>query len=277
MRGFSQPVLQRRLLHLVVLLVVFAGLIGHLAPRGVAAITADEFCAEPAELENLRLVNELRAQYGLVPLQLGQHLSAAAEHHNIDMAVNNFFSHTGSDGSSFVDRARAHGYEGAGMENLAAGMETAQSAFDTWAGSSGHRANLLDANARWIGISRYEDTDGVGYRWYWGQVFGSNPDTKARACGETPSPTPTTAPTETPTQKPTDTPTQVPTATPTQWPSATPTEAPTQKPSATPTPQPAQAQPYCHRGRTRMAVPGSTTWNAHMGHGDTPGACPNKR
>jgi hypothetical protein len=274
MRVFhSRPVLQHRLLQLVVVLVVCAGLIGHLAPRGVSAITADEFCAEPAELENLRLVNELRAQYGLVPLQLGQHLSAAAEHHNIDMAVNNFFSHTGSDGSSFVDRASAHGYEGAGMENLAAGMEPARTAFDVLAGSPDHRVNLLDANARWIGISRYEDTDGVGYRWYWGQVFGSNPDIVARVCGETPSPTPTTAPTDIPTQEPTADPTTAPTDIPTQEPTAD----PTQEPSATPTSQPALEQPFCHRGRTREAVPGSTTWNAHMGHGDTPGACPNNR
>ncbi|MEA2527106.1 MAG: hypothetical protein QOF73_4333 [Thermomicrobiales bacterium] len=284
---------------LVVLLVPSMGPTGQLVPRGASAIGADAFCAEPAEIENLRLVNELRVQHGLQPLRLGQRLGAAAEHHNMDMAANDFFSHTGSDGSSFVDRARAHGYQNPAGENIAAGQESARSAFEAWAGSAGHRDNMLNAGARWVGISRYEDTDGVGYRWYWAQVFGGEPDTEARVCGDTttatptrtptphptamPTRTPTTAPTHTATPRPTNAPTRTPTPRPTTAPTKTPrptevpTGAPTDTPRSTATPRP-ELKPFCHKGlRTLEAIPGSVTWNAHMRHGDTPGACPSAR
>jgi uncharacterized protein YkwD len=56
-------------------------------------------------------------------------------------------SHTGSDGSSFVDRANRAGYRFRALaENVAAGYNTAQSVFDGWMNSSGHRANILGAN-----------------------------------------------------------------------------------------------------------------------------------
>ena len=46
----------------------------------------------------------------------------AARCHSVDMAENDFFSHTGSDGSNFSQRMRDAGYTGSPRaENIAAG------------------------------------------------------------------------------------------------------------------------------------------------------------
>src|SRR5688500_6576071 len=89
----------------------------------VAAIGANEFCADSEELEFLTLINEYRVANGAKPLVLSQTLSAAAEHHSLDMAANNFMSHDGSDGSQPRDHLTAHGYLTGGRwgENVFAG------------------------------------------------------------------------------------------------------------------------------------------------------------
>ena len=59
------------------------------------------------------------------PLAWSNELGAAAQGHSNDMAANNYFDHTGLDGSNFDDRATAAGYAGfATGENIAAGSGT---------------------------------------------------------------------------------------------------------------------------------------------------------
>jgi uncharacterized protein YkwD len=48
-------------------------------------------------------------------------------------------------------------------ENLAAGVDSAQGAFDLWKNSPGHNANMLNANFKVVGIAR--PTPGTLY-WY---------------------------------------------------------------------------------------------------------------
>ncbi|MEX8492629.1 CAP domain-containing protein [Sphaerotilus sp.] len=71
-------------------------------------------------------------------------LRVAAAHAN-DMVTNNFFSHTGSSGSTISDRINAIGYPWASVaENIAAGQPTVARVVDAWMGSDGHCANLMN-------------------------------------------------------------------------------------------------------------------------------------
>ena len=126
----------------------------------------------------LELTNEERAKAGLDPLKLNNKLANAADDHSDSMAQDDFFSHTGADGSSVADRVQSNGYQYSTVgENIAAGQTTAEDVVQAWMDSPGHRANILNANYTEIGIG-YEflenDTGSVNYNHYWTQVFGSS-------------------------------------------------------------------------------------------------------
>jgi uncharacterized protein YkwD len=72
--------------------------------------------------EVIALTNQQRALYGLPPLTANSALTSAAAVHSNDMADNNFFSHTGSDGSNPGQRISRAGYSYYTYgENIAAG------------------------------------------------------------------------------------------------------------------------------------------------------------
>ncbi len=126
----------------------------------------------------LELTNEERSKAGLDPLQLNDKLANAADDHSDSMAQNDFFSHTGADGSSLEDRVQSNGYQYSAVgENIAAGQNTAKNVVQSWMDSPGHRANILNENYTEIGIG-YEflenDTGSVNYNHYWTQVFGTS-------------------------------------------------------------------------------------------------------
>lgn len=84
------------------------------------------------------------------------------------MACNNFFSHTGSDGSSPWDRAVRAGYTFTLIgENLYMGSGTyndPQAVVQTWLNSPGHRANMLNPDYVHIGVGYIVHPDtGTGY------------------------------------------------------------------------------------------------------------------
>ena len=120
----------------------------------------------------LDIVNAERANAGCGPVQAERFLHQAARLHSQDMADNNYFSHTGLNGSRFSDRARAAGYQGfpAG-ENIAAGYNSAQAVMAGWMSSSGHRRNILNCSHTHIGIGQ-ADNNSSRYGRYWTQVFG---------------------------------------------------------------------------------------------------------
>ena len=119
--------------------------------------------------EVLNIVNQERRRAGLSPLRLHSQLTAAAQDHSNDMARHNFMSHTGSDGSSFGDRLRRHGYNfRTGAENVAAGQSSVQDVMKSWMNSPGHRNNILGPNYRDIGIAAAR-----GNKLYWTQTFGA--------------------------------------------------------------------------------------------------------
>jgi uncharacterized protein YkwD len=125
----------------------------------------------------LELTNAERAKAGLKPLTLNNQLAQAAQGHSDSMAADDFFSHTGADGSDVSDRVQDTGYQYSHAgENIAAGQKTAAEVVQGWMDSPGHRANILNADYTEIGIG-YEllenDTGSVNYHHYWTQVFGT--------------------------------------------------------------------------------------------------------
>ncbi len=150
---------------------------------------------DPEELEFLQIINEYRQNNGLPTLILSDALTVASERHDEDMARYNFFAHETLGSSYFPvnsepwDRMALSGYDypdSYKAENLAAGYETAEEAFEAWRTSPGHNVNMLDANQRVIGIARIYDPDSY-YGWYWTTDFGSELDPASYVPGESSS------------------------------------------------------------------------------------------
>lgn len=124
----------------------------------------------------LGIINNYRSMNGLGALSACTSLNRAAQGHSEDMRDNNYFSHTGLNGSTPWDRSCDACYElGCGpqtamAENIAAGNTGAQATFDQWKNSPGHNANMLGSSFTVIGIGRA--TGGGQYGTYWTNVFG---------------------------------------------------------------------------------------------------------
>lgn len=166
------PMPHRRIKELLVTFFCLASL-----ASGLLLLTSPAMAYDDQELAFLSLVNNYRQQSGLLPLTLSASLSNSALGHSQDMAINNFFSHAGSNGSSPWDRMRAAGYTYNTWlgENIAAGYGSAQSVFDAWRNSPEHNANILNPNYRAIGIGRYYNA-ASSYGWYWTTDFGGVPE-----------------------------------------------------------------------------------------------------
>lgn len=146
----------------------------------------------------LDLTNQFRAQNGLGALKLNGELNAAAQNHSQDMAVSDYFSHTGKNGSQPWDRAKVVGYEAQAMgENIAAGYATPETVVQGWIDSPGHRANLLNSNYTELGVGYFlleNDTGSVNYNRYWTQLFGSGDLNPSTAISPSPAPAPAPSP-----------------------------------------------------------------------------------
>lgn len=81
--------------------------------------------ASQHDAELLNLTNTERQKAGLPALKLSSQLGQAAQGHAQDMAQNNYFSHTGLNGSSPFDRIKATGYNySTAGEKIAGGQTT---------------------------------------------------------------------------------------------------------------------------------------------------------
>ncbi|GMK39873.1 hypothetical protein PCCS19_29280 [Paenibacillus sp. CCS19] len=102
------------------------------------------------------LVNQERAKAGLSALTSDSLLTTVANDKAKDMAVNHYFSHTSPTYGSPFDMMTAYGvkYSYAG-ENIAAGQKTPQEVMTAWMNSAGHKANILSANFKKIGVGYY--------------------------------------------------------------------------------------------------------------------------
>lgn len=100
-------------------------------------------------------LNAYRAQSGRAAVTLDPQLQSAAEAHARAMAEGGFFAHTSPSGNRLRDRARAAGYSYCFIaENIAKGQRDLREVMQGWAGSRGHRRNMLDRRATEFGLAR---------------------------------------------------------------------------------------------------------------------------
>ncbi|MEP7375048.1 MAG: CAP domain-containing protein [Chitinophagaceae bacterium] len=93
-------------------------------------------------------------------------LAKAAYNHSVEMEANDYFSHTGLNGSNAGQRITAAGYTWKTWgENIANGYTTEQAVVSGWLGSVGHCKNIMAANFKEMGVGRQKN--------YWTQVFGA--------------------------------------------------------------------------------------------------------
>lgn len=95
-------------------------------------------------------------------------LTQAADAHSRDMQANNFFSHTGSNGSDLGTRVTATGYAWSSVgENIAAGYPSVNATIDGWMASEGHCANLMNPNFDQFGLACVSGGASNTYSTYW--------------------------------------------------------------------------------------------------------------
>jgi uncharacterized protein YkwD len=133
-----------------------------------AGAEAEAQALSPTQLESsvTCLINKQRAKAGLRSLRSSGRLRQAALSHSQDMVRRGYFKHTSPSGKTFVDRIIATGYTWRARrwllgENLIWGKgteSTPQAMVDDWMGSPPHRANLLRARFREIGVAAVRGT-----------------------------------------------------------------------------------------------------------------------
>ncbi len=118
------------------------------------------------EAEILRLINNVRADYGLSQLVVLQSLTDISRTRSSDMVQRGYFSHSSPEGSTFFNILRDSGisWSNAG-ENLGnsspASYGTPSAFINAWMGSASHRDNMLRGHYRYIGVGI---VDGGGRR-----------------------------------------------------------------------------------------------------------------
>ncbi len=121
-----------------------------IVPSPATSALPSGISAEDSKL--LELVNKARAEAGVGPLQFDMELMKVARLKAQDMVNKGYFSHDSPTYGSPFDMMRqfdiAFRYAG---ENIA-GNQSVEGAFNAWMGSSGHKANILNANFGYTGI-----------------------------------------------------------------------------------------------------------------------------
>lgn len=134
----------------------------------------DPIAASQASIQRvLELVNEERAKANLPSLVLNERLCVTARWHAMDMAVGGYFDHKDRRGRSPGQRLNSFGYRFHYCgQNIAAGQQNADEAFEAWMNSPGHRENILRKEFKEIGIAFVQNPNSRYHR-YWVQDFGA--------------------------------------------------------------------------------------------------------
>ena len=139
-------------------------------PQQAAVVTIN---ASNFERRVFELTNAERANHDLPPLIWCDRLADAARAHSRDMAINNYFSHTGFDGSGAGDRIIRAGIPHTGhAENISGGTarNTPEAAMYGWLNSPGHRENILHPGMTHLGVGFYH-LPGSQWEFYTTQKF----------------------------------------------------------------------------------------------------------
>ena len=118
-------------------------------------------------------VNEARLVRGLPPLKLNDSLCEAAQTYAETLLKTGQIRHVDDQGRRADYRVATAGYFYHRLgENLAAGQISWERALEMWLQSPPHRANLLNADYRELGIGFTAD-DAAKYRTTWTQLLGA--------------------------------------------------------------------------------------------------------
>ncbi|MGD1839666.1 MAG: CAP domain-containing protein [Thermonemataceae bacterium] len=128
----------------------------------------------------LELINNHRAEgvtcgnqerEAVAPLVWNDQLAQAALDHSNDMQQNDYFSHTGLDGSSHGQRAKRAGYTGSPVsENIASGQRSEERVVEAWMQSEGHCKAIMREGITEIAIARSNEGN------YWTLLTGKGSD-----------------------------------------------------------------------------------------------------
>lgn len=131
----------------------------------------------------LNLVNEARADGrncgreffpAAPPVNWDIRIQDAALDHSLDMAQNQNFSHTGSDGSNAGDRLLMQDYNWSTWgENILVGLDNASDAIDAWIGSSGHCSIIMNPSLKEVGAGVAQGIFQGSSASYWTLVFAT--------------------------------------------------------------------------------------------------------
>lgn len=144
---------------------------GDSGPFPLTISGGDGFQANPVEDASFAtLINGVRTALGVTPVTYNAQLNAAAQAHSDDMLAQDYFSHTGEDGSTIGTRATAAGYNWKSIsENIAQGQENENLAMNGWISSPGHQRNNVDPDFDEFGLGRA----GTGSATRWTLMLGS--------------------------------------------------------------------------------------------------------
>ncbi len=116
------------------------------------------------------LINQARAEVNRPALTVNEQLTAAARKHSLDMACNDFFRHSGSDGSWTGDRLQEAGYTQTFYQELL-GFGLAQDAMNQWKTDNTQWTSLISSRVSEIGVgyvfSKFSTLGG-----YWTVIVG---------------------------------------------------------------------------------------------------------
>jgi uncharacterized protein YkwD len=137
----------------VVLAVLLTSPAGAIAQRRTGAM-------QQLQTGVLTELNTIRHEHGLVPLRPSSSLSAAARQHSVEMALRGYFSHTSANGTTFDKRIARfypmgrYGFWSVGENLLWSSPDVDPvGALRMWMNSPEHKANILNAKWRQIGVS----------------------------------------------------------------------------------------------------------------------------
>lgn len=155
---------------------------GSAAPAPPAAPAAPAASGDAAAM--LQQINQVRCSSGMQPVVANAQLEAAARSHTQDMVSHNFFSHTGSNGSTLLSRIQAVGYSFSYVgENLAAGNSTVGATFQQWMNSPGHHDNMLNPAFNEAGLVHIAQP-GTTYTHYWTLDLGARSGVTPPTCAQ---------------------------------------------------------------------------------------------
>jgi uncharacterized protein YkwD len=133
-------------------LAFFAGMLALAIPSPAAQASGPGL--DRNERTVIGLINGVRTRSGLRRLRSSGRLAHAAYDHTTDMIQSNYFGHSSTSGASFGKRLNRYTTAARVGENIGyvAGGAAAPTIVRMWMNSAGHRAMILEASFRSIGV-----------------------------------------------------------------------------------------------------------------------------